>query len=178
MKQLKNDIFPKKKFDVIYLWCIFLFCLALAIDLITKGLAEYYIQEGTTIEIFPGFFMKLTLHYNSGMAFSIFNDNPVAMKIITWGSLFVMVFFGYLIYRLPSEYNSCKLLLAVITSGAFGNFLDRVFIAKGVRDFMDVSSIRFGVCNFADYFISFGGVALVIILAWKFFTEADEEERK
>jgi signal peptidase II len=169
-----EKIFPKKKFERVLLWCILAFCAALAIDLITKGLAEYYLDETDLIPLIPGF-MNLTLVYNSGMAFSLFNDNPVAMGIITWGSLLVMLAFVYIVYRLPAHYNICRVLLSVVTAGAFGNFLDRVLIEDGVRDFMDVSSINFGVCNFADYFVSIGGVILAATLIWKIMTDKEEQ---
>jgi signal peptidase II len=169
-----EKIFPKKKFERIWLWCILAFCVALAVDLITKGLAEYYLDQTDLIPIIPKF-MNLTLVYNSGMAFSLFNNNPVAMKIITWGSLLVMLAFIYVIYRLSAHYNICRLLLSVVTAGAFGNFLDRVLIPAGVRDFMDVSSIGFGVCNFADYFVSIGGVIFAITFIWKIMTDKEEQ---
>ena len=35
-------------------------------------------------------------------------------------------------------------------------------IRDGVRDMVDISSIGFAVCNFADFFISAGAVALVL----------------
>ena len=35
-------------------------------------------------------------------------------------------------------------------------------IRDGVRDMVDISSIGFGVCNFADFFITGGAVALVL----------------
>ena len=163
----------------ILLWCALLFFVALAIDLITKGWAEYYFvaQGNDDINFIPGF-MRLTMTYNSGMAFSWFSDNPLVMDVITWLTVPLMLVFVVIICRLPSHYNVCRLLLSVVTAGAAGNFFDRVLIEAGVRDFMDVSSIGFGVCNFADYFLSIGGVILVICMLICIATDKEEEKKE
>ncbi len=61
-----------------------------------------------------------------------------------------------------------KILLCIIEAGAIGNLVDRVMmlagVLPGVRDFVDVSFFGFGVCNFADFYVSFGGVILLIYL--------------
>lgn len=163
------------KWDNFLYWCILVFALCLLIDLGTKALAEALIEEGERISFIPGF-MNLTLTYNSGMAFSMFSDNPIAMGIITWMTVPVMLFFCGVIYFLPKHYNVCRILLSAVTAGALGNFIDRVMIPAGVRDFMDVSSIGFGVCNFADYFISIGGVILIACYIYCVFTEKEEPE--
>lgn len=169
--------FKERKPDRILIWCAVVFAVCLAIDLVTKGLAELFIQEGELIPFIPGF-MNFTLSYNSGMAFSMFSDNPIAMGIITWLTVPVMLFFCGVVYFLPKHYNICRVLLSAVTAGALGNFIDRVFIAAGVRDFMDVSSIGFGVCNFADYFISIGGVILVVCYVYCVLTDPEIENEK
>lgn len=155
----------QKKSDRFLLVCALAFFIALFIDLATKAWAEYYFTyvDRNTVTFIPHF-MNLTLHYNSGMAFSMFADNEIAMNIITVVSVVVMIGLVILVIKLPPRFNHYRFIVSVITAGALGNFLDRVLIEDGVRDFMDVSSIGFGVCNFADYFISFGGVILVFCL--------------
>ena len=41
--------------------------------------------------------------------------------------------------------------------------MDRIAFGY-VRDFVDVSPIGFNICNFADFYITFGAVALLIII--------------
>ena len=146
-----------------FLFCLLAFFICIMIDLVTKGLAEYYIKEGQSIEFIP-WFMNLTLHYNSGMAFSFLSDNPLVMDIITWLTVPLMLAILIVAFRLPKQYNPHRFFLCVVAGGAFGNFCDRILIADGVRDFMDISSIGFGVCNFADYFITIGGVILLLCI--------------
>lgn len=161
----KGEGTVEKKSDRFLLICGLAFFIALFIDLATKAWAEYHFTyvDKTPITFIPHF-MNLTLHYNSGMAFSLFDDNELAMNIITAVSAVIMVGLAVLVIKLPPRFNRYRFIVSVITAGALGNFLDRVLIEKGVRDFMDVSSIGFGVCNFADYFISFGGVILIFCL--------------
>lgn len=146
-----------------FLVCLLAFFICVVIDLVTKGLAEFFIEEHEVIKFIP-WFMNLTLEYNSGMAFSWLSDNPLAMDIITWLTVPVMIALLVGAYWLPKQYNPHRFLLCVVAGGAFGNFVDRILIAEGVRDFMDISSIGFGVCNFADYFITIGGVCLLFCL--------------
>lgn len=162
---MKNQTEKEKKPDRFLLVCALAFFLALFIDLGTKAWAEYYFTNvnASPVTLIPRF-MDLTLHYNSGMAFSFFADNEIAMTIITWATVPIILALIVLVVKLPSRYNHYRFIVSVITAGALGNFLDRVLVEEGVRDFMDVSSIGFGVCNFADYFISFGGVILIFCL--------------
>lgn len=155
----------KKGFDRFLLVCALAFFVALFVDLATKAWAEYYFTNvgKTPIELIPHF-MRLTLQYNSGVAFSFLDDNKIAMTLIVVLTPVIALALAVLVYFLPGKYNHYRFIISVIIAGIMGNFFDRVFVAEGVRDFMDVSSIGFGVCNFADYFISFGGVILVFCL--------------
>lgn len=153
----------KKGADVVFLVCLLLFFFCTAFDLVTKAWAEYYFEVcgNAEIELIPHF-MTLTHTYNTGAAWGMMADNPVLMKIITWVTPLIVLLLLFFAWKLPRHYNVCRVLLGVVAAGAFANFVDRAFSPAGVRDFMDVSSIGFGVCNFADYFLSIGGVVLVI----------------
>ena len=161
----KNNINAKpakQRDNVFFLICLLAFFVCLALDLITKSLAEMFIQRGEVIPFIP-WFMNLTLSYNTGMAFSMFADNPLVMDIITWSSLPVIVGMLVVVFLLPKRFNPHRLIVSIIAAGALGNFFDRILL-EGVRDFMDISSIGFGVCNFADYCITIGGVCLMFCL--------------
>ncbi len=148
-----------------FLICLIVFFAGIFIDLVTKAWAEIYFRVlgNDFFELIPGF-MELELTYNTGMAFGMFSDNPVFMEIVTWATLVIVVLFLVIAWRLPKVFNLHRFCLCLAASGAFGNFLDRVFVAEGVRDFMDISSIGFGVCNFADYFSTVGLVLLVFCI--------------
>lgn len=142
---------------------ILVFAVCLALDLLTKTWAvatkpNLYLTKG----------IGFTLVYNSGMAFSIFNDSEIAMKIVAAVTVVVMIVIGVIFAVLKPEKRFIKIVLAVIEAGAIGNFIDRIMmfagVLPGVRDFVDVSFFGFGVCNIADFYVSFGGVALLIYL--------------
>lgn len=138
-----------------------LICLALLfIDLFSKALAEAYrvFQDG----YFLGF-VRLNFVKNEGMAFGIFDDNPAAMAVVTVLTVAMIVGIAVLFFTLFKKNVPVRVALAVIEAGALGNLIDRVVLGY-VRDFVDVSPIGFGVCNLADFFITFGAVALFLIV--------------
>ena len=62
-----------------------------------------------------------------------------------------------------------KIAIILIVAGGIGNLIDRVYYRVweaeaifGVRDMVDLSRFGFAVCNFADFFISFGAVGFLL----------------
>ena len=144
---------------------LLVFFVGIVIDLFTKAMAEIYfgVLGHTPVEVIPGL-LDLTLIYNTGAAFGSFSDNRVLMGIITWLTPVIVIAFLVFAWRLPKIFNPHRFFLCLSASGALGNFIDRVFVADGVRDFMDISSIGFGVCNFADYFSTIGLILLIFCI--------------
>lgn len=142
---------------------ILIFVACLAIDLLTKSWA---VQTKPNLYLTKG--IGFTIVYNSGMAFSIFSDSEIAMKIVVAVTVIVMILIAIVFALLKPEKKFLKIVLAIIEAGAIGNFIDRIMMfagtLQGVRDFVDVSFFGFGVCNIADFYVSFGGVALLIYL--------------
>lgn len=100
---------------------------------------------------------------NKGMAFGIFGTNPTAMKLVTAFTVVMIVAIAVLFYTVFKRNKPAQIALAVIEAGAIGNLIDRCILGT-VRDFIDVSPLHFGVCNVADFCVTFGAVALVIII--------------
>lgn len=153
---------PTKKTLIIDGVGILVFAALLALDLLTKAWA---VRTHPSQVIIPKM-IKLTLVYNSGMAFSLFDDNRTAMIVVMILTCAIMLVIAFAFLKIKSENKFLKILLAVIEAGAVGNLVDRVMwlsgAIPGVRDFVDVSFFGFGVCNLADFFVSFGGVILVL----------------
>lgn len=75
--------------------------------------------------------------------------------------------------------KTLRLSFIFVVAGGIGNLIDRLIFrmwqadgVKGVRDMVDVSEIRFGsfnfgICNFADFFITAG--AIMLVLSFLFF---------
>ena len=150
------------RFFVVGLLVLFI---GIFIDLLTKAIAEYYfgVLGRDTVVLIPGF-LELDLTYNTGAAFGSFSDNPVLMDVITWLTPCIVLIFLLVAWRLPKIFNPHRFFLCLAASGACGNFFDRVFVSEGVRDFMDISGLGFGVCNFADYFSTLGLVLLIFCI--------------
>ena len=157
---MKNE---KKDAIVITVIALAVFAVFLAADLITKAWAE---QTQPHMYLFPG--CGLTIIYNSGMAFSLFDDNKAAMIAIICFTVLLMIAITILFFKLKPENRFLKIVLAIVEAGAIGNLVDRILwlsgSIEGVRDMIDVSFSGFGVCNLADFYVSFGGVILVVYI--------------
>lgn len=142
--------------------CGIISLLLLAVDLITKAWAyAVQIQQNS---YFLGFIRWNYLPGgNTGIAWGLFDSAEVAMTIITVLTAFMIVGIVVLFFSVFKKNRPAQVCLAVIEAGAIGNFIDRVILGY-VRDFVDVSPLGFGICNFADFFITFGAVALLFIL--------------
>jgi len=136
------------------------FAVLLAVDLITKAVAA------ATRVAQPDYFLGIVrLYYteNKGMAFGLFNDNPAAMIVVTVLTVFLIIGIAVLFFTYFKKNVPARITLAVIEAGAIGNLVDRLFFGY-VRDFVDVTPLHFGICNIADFCVTFGGVALAIII--------------
>ena len=171
----------KKKFSLggVTLWGGILFAFLIFFDQITKILAEKFLSDGKSVKIF-GKFVQLRLVYNRGISFGMFSDGSVASKvaIIVLTSLMMLALAAaYLL--IDKRRKTLRLSFIFVVAGGIGNLIDRLIFrmwqadgVKGVRDMVDVSEIRFGsfnfgVCNFADFFITAG--AIMLVLSFLFF---------
>ena len=111
---------------------------------------EGYFRAGDCID--------LVLHYNKGVAFSLFSSLGENLKYIQ-GSLVIVILFyifkdGY-IFKYP-------FLLGLLIGGAIGNVYDR-FIYEGVVDYVAWHcGFNYAVFNFADVAIDFAIFVIVI----------------
>jgi len=138
--------------------------LLITIDLISKLIAEQYLEFGQSMPLIP--ILDFFLVYNSGIAFSILDINN---KILSFGlSILGLLIVAYLnkLYR-AQESSIHQVTFILIISGAMGNILDR--LEDGVvTDFLylHIGNISFFVFNLADAFISIGA-ALFLIMEFK-----------
>ena len=158
------------------LWGILLFCILIAIDLVTKLIAQMQFDplgtgmlNGEEIEIIPGW-ISWTLTYNRGISYGMGSDAKTWMKIaVIVGTFVMMVLLAILYFKMDKRRSFMRTALVFIVAGGIGNFIDRVYYQVwdpttllGVRDMVDLSRFGFAVCNFADFFITGGAVALVL----------------
>lgn len=156
------------------LWGLLLFGILLLVDMLTKLFADAYFSQPSApkkIDIIPGW-ISLRIAYNKGIAYGLGSNSP------TWAKIAVVVVTGLLMvglsilyFKLDKRRSWMRIALVFVIAGGVGNFIDRVYYqvwdvnaAYGVRDMVDLSRFGFAVCNFADFFISGGAVALVLSL--------------
>lgn len=137
-----------------------LMLLFLFIDQFTKMITDYLGVHQS--KFFLGI-ICIDITRNPGMAFSWFADKPSIMVMITVLTVFLIIGIGFAYFFLFRKNKPAQICLAIIEAGAIGNLIDRLVLGC-VRDFIDVSPLHFGVCNPADFFITFGAVALVFII--------------
>ena len=146
------------------------------VDLVTKLLAEQYLAPRYIPHRIIGDFVRFTLAYNPGAAFSM---SLGAYSRYIFG-VFALIALGVLwrLYRLsgPAKRagDSVRILaLGLAWGGAAGNLLDRVRSPQGVVDFIDIGlrDWRFWTFNVADSAVTIGA----LVLAWSLSREEREE---
>lgn len=133
--------------------------LCILLDQITKHFAYSSLRTGGSIEILDGIF-RLNYCENRGAAFGILQNKLWLFVIIT------VVILGAVIYFMIKKKPKNKLLvisLTMLTGGALGNFIDRIFRGY-VVDFLDFCLINFPIFNVADCFVVIGAILLAIYI--------------
>lgn len=132
---------------------------AAAADRITKVLAVHASATGT-MALVPG---VLNANYvrNTGMAFSMFSGQSLALSLLTLALIVVLVVW---LCVQPDAPRLFRTGLWMIVGGGIGNLYDR--LAYGyVIDFLDLAFIRFAVFNIADVCICLGaGLAILSLI--------------
>lgn len=155
----------------IFACAVVLFSL-LFLDLFTKMLAAALLGSGKVIPVIPNF-LSLAYCENEGFAFGLGSKTYWLMVLVTVLTVVMIAAIAVLFFTTFKKNKPAQMCLAVIEAGAVGNLIDRLCL-RYVRDFVDVSAFRpfawlgsdfnFGTCNIADFCITFGAVALLIVI--------------
>ncbi len=147
----------------------------LAIDFVTKVLAERYLAPRYVPHEILGDFLRFTLAYNPGAAFSM--SLGAYSRYIFGAFAIIALMVLYRLYRMTGTGSRAgdRLRIAALGlawGGAAGNLVDRFRSPQGVVDFIDigVTSWRFWTFNVADSAVTIGAV----LLAWSL----SQEERE
>jgi signal peptidase II len=109
----------------------------------------------------PGIF-EITLTYNEGIAFGLFQGAAIAMTPV---ALIIAGGAAYYSFRHPKEGVLTHLAMALLASGALGNLYDRLAFGK-VTDMFWFRAIDFPVFNVADACITVA-TGLLILTWWR-----------
>ncbi len=156
------------------LWGVLVFLLLILVDMVTKIAADEYFSRPSApekIDIIPGW-ISLRITYNKGIAYGMGDDAPVWAKLLVIvGTAVLMAAFAVAYFRMDKRRDFARIAIVFVVAGGVGNLIDRVYYQVwdanalyGVRDMVDLSRFGFAVCNFADFFITGGAVALVLAL--------------
>lgn len=108
----------------------------------------------------------LKLHYleNTGAAFNILHDAREALIIFSASAITLL--FVYVINNLQRLKGTTLFWIALLCAGTFGNMHERIILGC-VRDFFELTFIKFPVFNISDIMINVSVIALVIIILFK-----------
>lgn len=106
--------------------------------------------------------LRFTYAENRGAAFSFLQEADARWFFVGM-TIVVVAIILWFIYTERIRHPLAVWTLAVITGGAFGNFIDRLFRGY-VVDFIQTLFIRFPVFNLADSFLVCGAIGLIIYI--------------
>ena len=105
------------------------------LDQLTKILVRSQIPKGDRIDVIPDLFRLIHVE-NPGAAWGLMGDNEHRLLIFLGVSIVAFVVIGFYFKALPATEGWLSAALAMILSGAVGNFIDRALFHK-VTDFAD-----------------------------------------
>lgn len=145
-----------------YIKAIILFAVLVALDIMTKIWAENALRE-KPIVLINGVF-ELRYLENRGAAFGLLQNQRTFFIILTVVFLAAMI---YIYTRIPNEsrYLALRLLVVIVSAGAFGNFYDRLTLTY-VRDFLYFSLIDFPIFNVADIYVTCSAVVFFVLVVF------------
>ena len=125
---------------------------------------EYVIKfflsyQESSYYLFP--FLNLTLVWNSGMAFGLFESESITYHIIS--AVIASVIIILIIWLYKSTLLVEKIALSIVIGGALGNLFDRIKY-NAVPDFIDMHyrDFHWFVFNISDIVITIGIILLLL----------------
>ena len=166
----KNKSAKKKKI-VQLLIDLFVFCVLVVLDQVTKLCAVKNLKDQPSVELIPGVF-KLQYLENRGAAFGMLQNGKV---FFVFAAVVMLTAIVFVLIKAPlsRKYRPWHVFLVMIASGGIGNMIDRLRLDY-VIDFLYFSLINFPIFNVADIFVSVGTV-LFLIFVFFFCKEEDLE---
>lgn len=138
-------------------------------DQVTKELARTYLAPHPPMSCCHD---VVRLHYaeNTGAFLGLGWDLPEEMRILVFQVAVGVGLLALFVVLLRSQHHphSFPIAWTLILSGGIGNVLDRLLHQGRVTDFMNlgIGSLRTGIFNVADVFITVGVIWLLLTLRW------------
>ena len=138
----------------------FLVTTVIILDQWSKNLAKVYLQEYERWNLSN--FIDLTLIYNKGIAFSMF-DYESGMQVLPLIILTIAAISFFIFLLIKDRWSLLEEIgILFLIGGAIGNLIDRI-LQGSVTDFILVyyNNFYFPAFNFADSFITIGILLLL-----------------
>lgn len=164
-----NEFIEKSKHELAQLeWRRFLplFLFIIVFDQASKHYFDSMLIYNSPVEVI-GDSVRLTLHYNKGIAFGLRLFENQAVFVLF--SLLVCVFIFFYILTLELNTKPKLIILALVIGGAIGNIIDRTFLHY-VIDFVDVDIPNIEIPAFTLFSFTYEGLYLP---RWPIFNIAD-----
>lgn len=130
----------------------------IALDQLTKIVARAVLVEGEAHRYLGGVF-HIQLVENHGAFLSLGSNLPESLRqaIFLVGVSLLLAGLVAWIFLSRKADGQTRLVMSWIAAGGIGNLIDRALFEGGVTDFLNlgIGSLRTGIFNFADMYITF-----------------------
>lgn len=153
-----------------YITILFSVIILVAVDIVTKIIATANLKGQPAVTFIDGI-LEFRYLENRGMAWGLFSGARYIFIALTIIALIVL---AYIFVKTPYEkrYRPLLVVLTVLTAGATGNMIDRIFLGY-VRDFICTTFIDFPIFNVADIYATCSMIALMIIVLFVYRKDDD-----
>lgn len=137
-------------------------------DCSTKELVETALLANPGPHPVVGEWLRVTLAYNPGAAFSTLSLGPATRPLLGLVAVIALIVLLRQYRKTRPDAGLRASAIALMAGGALGNLLDRVRSPRGVVDFIDlgIGDARFYTFNVADVGITVGAILLALVL-WR-----------
>ncbi len=141
----------------------------LAADQVTKQIADNTIEHNSEGVVVVEGLLKFVNWYNTGAAWSMFQDSSIPLAILSLVALIALIRFRH---QFEIETSTGKIAIGMLIGGILGNMIDRI-AHQHVIDFIRFNINRRGggelgypAFNIADVGICVG-VGLLFVMTWR-----------
>ena len=126
----------------------------------TKYTVLMHIKPISSIPLIPEV-LSFTYHENRGAVWGIMQGQ---IPILIVSTVIILSAVIYIFFKIPDtkKYIWLRIVAVLITSGAIGNFIDRVF-RQYVVDFIYFELINFPIFNVADIYVTCAAIVLMVL---------------
>ncbi len=153
-----------------YLKAVISALILIGLDQWTKYMVLLHIKPVQSIPLIPGV-LSLTYHENRGAVWGIM-QGQIPILIVSTIIILAVVFWVY--SRIPDtkKYLWLRIIAVMVTAGAIGNFIDRIF-RHYVVDFIYFELIDFPIFNVADSYVVIAAFLLILVSIFVYKEDSD-----